>query len=107
MCSSDLMQNNGNNGYIKYKNGTLECWTRLELGKEANARMGGFWLFPREFTNKPSVTLSIEYTAARITPSVLDLSAMYIRTLSNREVELALGRMKRSKNLDDNDKMHE
>src|SRR5690625_1350955 len=28
------MQNNRNNRYIKYKNGTLACWTRLELGKE-------------------------------------------------------------------------
>src|SRR5690625_1041309 len=100
------MQNNGNNGYIKYKNGTLECWTRLELGKEANARMGGFWLFPKEFTNKPNVTFSIDYTDSSITPSVFDLSAMYIRTLSNKEVEFAIGRMTGSNNFGDNDTMH-
>ena len=100
------MQNNGNNGYIKYKNGTLECWTRLELGKEANARMGGFWLFPKEFTNKPNVTFSIDYTESNITPSVFELSALYVRNISENEVEFAVGRMTGSDNFGDNDIMH-
>lgn len=93
-------------GCIKYSDGMMECWARIELTRQANARMGGYWTFDYEFAGNPNITFSIDYTDSSITPSVFALSALYIRSLSNKVAEFAVGRIPGETDFEDGDIMH-
>jgi len=91
-------------GCIKYSNGMMECWNRrVKVTRASNGRMDGYYVFPSEFTEIPTITFSLDLTEGVSSPTVFMLTAPYIRELYTDRAQLAISRITGQTNFDDGD----
>src|SRR5699024_3986886 len=70
--------------YIRFDDGTQMCFEHFQLEYASGSRLGGTWIFPKEFINPPTVTVTFSDVTSNFTPTKTKLSYIGLHSVPDK-----------------------
>ncbi|MGR3635052.1 MAG: DUF2793 domain-containing protein [Shimia sp.] len=76
---------NADGDFVKFADGTLECWVTVDLQFAANSRLTKNWVFPAIFVAQPVVSGAVNATSFKdnATPNIAEIGALVFEPIGD------------------------